>query len=429
MTRRRQGIVLIMAVAALLLIGCAGNPEESAAQGAGPSEGSATAQGSGGGSGEADPGSGANMVEVDVQGGPDGPEYRNPELPGEFLDQDPPRTAGQFSTDFSRATVSFSEIISGGPPKDGIPSIDNPRFVDTDAAKDWLSADESVLVVSRNDETHIYPVQILMFHEIVNDVVGGVPVTVTYCPLCNTGAAFLRNFDGRTMDFGVSGMLRYSNLIMYDRQTETWWQQATGKGIAGRYAGGRLEILPILMLPWDEASSEYADAQVLSRETGFARSYGRNPYSGYDRSSRPFLYRGPEIDGQYDPMTRVVTLNLNGDSAAHPYPVLQEERVVNDRVGGTPVVVIWQAGTASPLDSSSVSGGRDVGTANAFVARADGRELSFELQDDDVVDTQTGSVWNANGRAVSGELEGSSLEPVPQIQHFWFSWTAFRPGE
>jgi hypothetical protein len=183
------------------------------------------------------------------------------------------------------------------------------------------------------------------------------------------------------------------------------------------------------MLPWDEASSEYADAQVLSRETGFARSYGRNPYSGYDRSSRPFLYRGPEIDGQYDPMTRVVTLNLNGDSAAHPYPVLQEERVVNDRVGGTPVVVIWQAGTASPLDSSSVSGGRDVGTANAFVARADGRELSFELQDDDVVDTQTGSVWNANGRAVSGELEGSSLEPVPQIQHFWFSWTAFRPGE
>ncbi len=409
----RYGMTLTIALGVMALVGCAGNPEQSEAQGAGGSSDQ----------------SGNNMVEVDFQGGPEGPEYQDPALPDEFLNQDPPRNAGQFSTDFSRATVSFADVISGGPPKDGIPAIDDPSFVSIDQADEWLSSDESVLVVTRNGDTHIYPVQILMFHEIVNSVIGEVPVTVTFCPLCNTGAAFLRNFDGHTMDFGVSGMLRFSNLIMYDRQTETWWQQATGKGIAGRYAGGQLEILPILMLPWDEASSEYSNAQVLSRQTGHARSYGRNPYAGYDRSSRPFLYRGPEIDGEYDPMTRVLTLNINGDSSGHPYPVLEEQLVVNDTVGGTAVVVMWQDGTASPLDSSSVSQGRDVGTVNAFVAQADGRELSFELQGEDVVDTQTGSVWNANGRAVDGELEGTTLEPVPQIQHFWFSWTAFRPGE
>ena len=419
------------AIALTVLLSCAGNPDGNGnAAGDQDRDTVARAEGvtSAEGQGQADDGAGG-MVEANFEGGPAGPEYRNPQLPEEFLNQNPPSSAGQFETDFSRATISYADVISGGPPKDGIPSVDNPRFVSVEEADEWIGQDESVLVVTQGGETHIHPIQILMWHEIVNDVVGGVPVAVTYCPLCNTGVAFLRNFDGRTLDFGVSGKLRFSNMIMYDRQTETWWQQASGKGVAGRYAGGKLRILPLLMLPWDEASAEYPDAQVVSRDTGYARSYGRNPYAGYDRAARPFLYRGPEINGQFDPMTRVVTLELGGASGAFPYPVLRNEHVVNDTVGGERVVVIWQPGTASPLDTGSVSGGRDIGTANAFSATLDGRSLTFEWRDEQIVDAETGSVWNVNGRAVSGELEGSRLEPLPQVQHFWFSWTAFEPGD
>lgn len=372
----------------------------------------------------------AGMVEADFSGGPEGPDYRDPRLPEAFANQEPPRrAAGQFTTDFSRATISFADVISGGPPKDGIPAIDNPRFVSVEEADSWIADRESVLVVSQGGETHIHPIQILMWHEIVNDVVGGVPVSVTYCPLCNTGAAFLRNFDGQTLDFGVSGMLRFSNMIMYDRQTETWWQQASGEGVAGKYAGGRLEILPLLMVPWEDARSAYPNADVVSRDTGYARSYGRNPYAGYDRASQPFLYRGPAINGEYDPMTRVVTVNLKGESEGFPYPVLRNRRVVEETLGGDEIVVMWAPGTASPLDASSVSGGRDIGTANAFRARLDGEPLSFEVEGEEIVDTRTGSVWNGSGRAVSGELEGRQLEPLPQVQHFWFSWTAFEPGD
>jgi hypothetical protein len=399
-----------------VLVACAGNPQETeSSQGSG-SQGS----GSSGQSG---------MVEVEFQGGPEGPDYQDPELPSSFQNQNQPPNAGQFDTDFSRATISYADVISGGPPKDGIPALDDPDFVSVDEADEWIGDEESVLVVTQGGETHIHPIQILMWHEIANDVIGGVPVTVTYCPLCNTGVAFLRNFDGRTLNFGVSGLLRFSNMIMYDRQTETWWQQATGKGIAGKYAGGQLEILPMLMLPWDQASSEYPNADVVSRDTGYARSYGRNPYAGYDRSSRPFLYRGPEINGQYDPMTRVVTVNLNGESEGFPYPVLENQGVVNETLGGEEIVVIWEGGTASPLDAGSVGSGRDVGTANAFLATVDGRKLTFESQDGTIVDTQTGSQWSASGRSVGGELDGTQLEALPQVQHFWFSWTAFDPGD
>jgi hypothetical protein len=356
-------------------------------------------------------------------------DYESPDLPEEFQDQSPPGRAGaEFSTNFSRATVSYGEVMSGGPPKDGIPSIDEPRFVGVEAADEWLADEESVLVVTAGKEdareTHVYPIQILMWHEIVNDRVGGRPITVTYCPLCNTGIAFDRRFDGRTLDFGTTGRLRYSNLIMYDRQTETWWQQATGKGIAGRYAGGELEILPMLMLPWSDVKAEYPDADVLSRDTGYNRSYGRNPYTGYDTASRPFLYRGP-TDDQFDPMTRVLTVFHDDAAEAFPYPTLRDERVLTSTIGGDPVVVFWQPGTASPLDTGSTADGRDVGTANACFARADGRELSFETEGEDIVDEQTGSTWDVTGTATDGPLAGTKLDPVPTSQHFWFSWTAF----
>ena len=129
--------------------------------------------------------------------------------------------------------MPYREILSGGLPKDGIPAIDEPQFVSVDEADAWLQPQEPVILVEVEGDACAYPIQILMWHEIVNDTIGRVPVVVTYCPLCNTGIAFERTFDGQVLDFGTTGRLRYSNLVMYDRQTQTWWQQASGEASRG----------------------------------------------------------------------------------------------------------------------------------------------------------------------------------------------------
>jgi hypothetical protein len=155
-------------------------------------------------------------------------------------------------TDFGKRTVPLSEIESGGPPKDGIPAIDRPRFVAPAEAGRWLDPREPVIVFERGGEARAYPLQILMFHEIVNDVIGGVPVAVTFCPLCYASLVFDRRVDGVVLDFGTTGKLRKSDLVMYDRQTESWWQQFTGQGIVGRYAGTVLTQLPATIVAFDE---------------------------------------------------------------------------------------------------------------------------------------------------------------------------------
>lgn len=347
-------------------------------------------------------------------------------LPSAFLDQQPPAGSGAFDTDFSRATISYVDVISGGPPKDGIPAIDAPRFVAQRAARDWIEGDESVFLLQHRGEAKIYPIQILMWHEIVNDEIGGIGVTVTYCPLCNTGVTFRRRYDGRELDFGVSGRLRFSNMIMYDRQTESWWQQATGRAVAGEYAGGRLARFPMLMLSFDEARRVAPQARVLSRETGHRRAYGRNPYAGYDTAAEPFLYRGPTVNGEFDPMTRVLMVEAGGVQDAFSYPDLEREGVVQRRIGGEPIVVLYAPEAASPLDDSTVAGGRTVGSANAFSAVVAGRTLTFEqVRPGRYRDEESGTLWDASGRALSGELLGRRLEPADTVQHFWFSYNAF----
>ncbi|NTU65884.1 MAG: DUF3179 domain-containing protein, partial [Chloroflexi bacterium] len=264
----------------------------------------------------------------------------------------PPAGAEQeFKTDFTRHSIPYSEILSGGPPKDGIPAIDDPRFVGMAAADEWLKPIEPVILLDVNGEARAYPIQILMWHEIVSDTIGGVPVAVTFCPLCNTAIVFDRRIDERVLDFGTTGRLRYSNLIMYDRQTESWWQQAGGDAIAGELTGQQLKFVPASIIAWADFKANFPDGQVLSRETGFDRSYGRNPYLGYDDvNNPPFLYRGPPTPDRLPPVARVLTIDLNGEAVAYPYAVLQEQRVINDSVGGEDVVVLWDEGTASALD-------------------------------------------------------------------------------
>jgi len=347
------------------------------------------------------------------------------------LSPDEPPPAGaqfEFKTDFSKHNVPYSEILSGGPPKDGIPALTAPKFVSVKEAVAWLKPLEPVILVQVKDEARAYPIQILIWHEIVNDTVSGEPLIVTFCPLCNTAIAFKRTVNGRVLDFGTTGRLRYSNLIMYDRQTETWWQQATGEAIAGDLTGTQLEFYPAAIISWSEFKTTYPQAKVLSRDTGYVRDYGRNPYVGYDDVNKPpFLYEGPVAPNQLPPMARVLTVDLNGEAVAYPYETLEKVGVANDVVGGQPIVIFWQAGTVSPLNSASTASGRDVGTATAFSRKVNGQLLTFMSQDGVIKDKETESTWNVLGTGTDGPLAGAKLTPVIAINHFWFSWAAFKP--
>jgi hypothetical protein len=340
----------------------------------------------------------------------------------------PAEAEREFTTDFSKHTVPYSEILSGGPPRDGIPALDHPQFIAVDEVDGWLQPHEPVILVEVDGEAHAYPLQILIWHEIVNDTVGGKPLVVTFCPLCNTAIAFERMFGGRMLDFGTTGRLRFSNLIMYDRQTETWWQQADGQAIAGELAGSQLQLYQAAIVSWQDFKSAYPEGLILSRQTGFSRDYGRNPYAGYDNvNNTPFLYRGTPTPDTLPAIARVLTVAENGEAVAYPYDMLRQVGVVNDMVSDTPIVVFWSAGTASALDSASIAEGRDVGTANAYSRVLDGRELSFRFENGRILDQETGSAWNVLGQAVDGDLMGKKLNPIVTINHFWFSWAAFRP--
>ena len=346
-------------------------------------------------------------------------------LPDEPL---PIGAKNEFSTDFSRHTVPYSEILSGGPPKDGIPAINAPVYVNVGSADDWLEDKEPVILVRIGDSARAYPLQILTWHEIVNDTLNGIPVLVTFCPLCNTAIAFDRRLDDKVLDFGTTGRLRYSNLIMYDRQTETWWQQATGEGIVGEFTGSQLSFLPANVVSWADYRENYPDGDVLSRNTGYVRSYGENPYPGYDNvENSPFLYDGPATPGTLAAMARVLTVVVNEAAVAYPYDVLNKVRVVNDVVGGVYAVVLWQPGTASALDRVDIAAGEDVGAIAAFSRTIGGQALEFQLEGENIVDTDTGSTWDVLGRAIAGPMMGQQLEPIVGINHFWFSWAAFKP--
>ena len=176
-------------------------------------------------------------------------------------------------------------------------------FESLDAAAAWLSAQDPVIVFAANGDARAYPLAILIWHEIVNDSVGGQPVAVTFCPLCNASIVFDRTFAGDVLDFGTTGKLRNSDLIMYDRQTETWWQQFTGQGIVGKHAGEQLDFLASQVISFADFAAEFPDGQVLARPP-VNRSYGANPYTGYDSSTEPFLFRG-ELDTRLPATERI----------------------------------------------------------------------------------------------------------------------------
>jgi len=263
--------------------------------------------------------------------------------------------------------------------------------------------------------------------KIVNDRVADTPVTVTFCPLCDTAIAFDRRVDGRVLDFGTTGNLRKSDLVMWDRQTESWWQQATGTAIVGSLTGAVLSVFPASIVSFDTFRQAYPDGKVLSRDTGFTRNYGENPYIGYDDvNQRPFLFSGP-IDGRLPPKEKVVTVLLGGDQVAYPYSLLRRKGAVMDSVGGVEVAVFYQPGSASALGGASIPDSPDGGATGVFKAALGERSLTFRSEAKAFVDDQTGSRWDLLGRALSGPLAGSRLSPVVHGDHFWFAWAAFQP--
>lgn len=329
-------------------------------------------------------------------------------------------------TEFSKSVVEFDEIQSGGPPRDGIPALDDPRFIPAGRA-DWLHPDEPVIVVTVDDQSRAYPLQIMIWHEIVNDTIAGKPLAVTFCPLCNATLVFEREFDGRVLDFGTTGRLRKSDLLMYDRQTETWWQQFTGKGLIGEYAGRHLEEYPASIVAFEAFSSQHPDGPVLSRRTGHNRPYGDNPYRGYDRVDQsPFMFDG-ETDSRLPPMERVLAIRVDDRFRAYPFGEFSKPAVVNEEFAGRPVVVFAAGEALSALDKRQISASRRVPSLNAFDREVDGKRLDFEMRDGEIFDTATGSRWNALGRATAGPLEGTRLGPLPGGVHFAFAWLAFRP--
>lgn len=282
---------------------------------------------------------------------------------------EPSRWAAEgWKTDFSKHSIPFDEILSGGPPKDGIPAIDEPTFVPARSVK-ALGDEEPVIRLAVGETVRAYPLRIMMWHEIVNDVIAGKPLTITYCPLCNSAIVFERTVDGRVLDFGTTGKLRNSDLVMYDRQTESWWQQFTGEGIVGSYTGTELKMVPARLEAFGRLRDAHPDADVLVANDPSLRDYGRNPYTGYDSAPFPMLYRG-DMPANINPMARVIVVKAGKKPMAVALSALRKRGKIE--LGG--VELSWSKGQNSALDRAAIGEGRDVGNVVATRRGRNGAE-------------------------------------------------------
>ena len=331
-----------------------------------------------------------------------------------------------WNTDWSKHSIEYHDLLSGGPPRDGIPPIDQPKFIENQLAAQWLKPNDPVIALEINGDARAYPLQILTWHEIINDVVGEIAVTITFCLLCNSAIVFKRNHQGIPYDFGTSGLLRHSDLVMYDRQTESLWQQFTGEAIVGVMTGEQLMMIPSGLIGFEQFQAAYPAGKILSKETGYSREYGRNPYPGYDDiRNNPFLFRDP-LDERLPAMARVVTVSDGKYHNAYPVELLEKLGVIHHQLGNQAVVIFHQDGVSSALDTTRIANGDDVGATGVFVPLVGKQELTF-IKERGFVDEQTGSHWNIVGQAILGPLKGKQLERLVHADQFWFSWGAFRP--
>ena len=305
--------------------------------------------------------------------------------------------------------IPLGKIKGGGPPKDGIPSIDNPIFTNIQNSN-FMSDSDTVIGLEINGETRAYPIFILVWHEIVNDIVGDTPVSVTYCPLCYTNQVFERIIDGQEVEFGTSGKLYNSNLLMYDRFTESYWSQALGMAVTGELSGYQLDLVPFDVITWGDWKILHPDTLVLTTNTGYIRSYATDPYGSYYTEPR-IMFPVEHSDDRMNPKEIILGFNQDGIYKAYKQNDIESNVLINDSIGETPILLV------SLFSENS----------RAFERIIDGEILDFTYADGKIFDTLTNSEWNYDGLAISGEHEGKQLERIPIEPGFWFAWVAFHP--
>ncbi len=337
------------------------------------------------------------------------------------------KTYPNWKTNFDKKIIDLRELIPGGPPKDGIPAIFKPKYEAQTEASEWLDDKEPVIAVEINNEERAYPLSILIWHEIVNDKLADVPIAVTFCPLCYSALVYDRRILGMQPYFGVSGLLRNSDLVMYDNLSESFWQQFTGEAIVGEMVGNKLKQIPSQIISFKQFKDAYSDGTVLSKETGYQKEYGKNPYVGYDDiDQKPFLFKGDE-DERLPPNEKVIAVKDGNVYKAYPYSITFEKKVINDKIGNMPVVVFHGDGAVSALDNKIISESKEAGSTGVFNPQINSRILTFTYEDGYFLDIQTESKWSVTGKALSGELEGKQLERIPHGDYFAFAWFAFMP--
>jgi hypothetical protein len=320
------------------------------------------------------------------------------------------------TTEEEKSIVPLDQIVSGGPPPDGIPSIDNPKFISVQEASKFLKDSELILGLNINGDIRAYPLQILVWHEIVNDNVGAVPVAISYCPLCFTNQVFNRTIDERVVvEFGTSGKLYNSNLVMYDRTSKSLWSQALAEGIVGKYAGTKLQRVPFDVAYWKEWKQLYPDSKVLSRDTGSNRPYG-DYYTNSD-----VLFPVSNKDSRLDLKEIVVGFENKGQFKAYKQQDIENKKVINDQVNGKPIALFSSYPFMIRAYDPLVEGGG--GGEQTIVLL----QFEYNTKDKSFIDKQTGSLWNFEGKAISGQMKGKQLTRLPFDEGFWFEWIAFHP--
>ncbi|AJM92225.1 DUF3179 domain-containing protein [Nitrosopumilus piranensis] len=312
-------------------------------------------------------------------------------------------------TDGVKHLIPLEKIKGGGPPKDGIPSIDNPVFA-TVSDSQFMSDSDTVIGLEINGEAKAYPIFILVWHEIVNDRVDSTPVAVTYCPLCYTNQVFKRIIDGQEVEFGTSGKLYNSNLLMYDRLTESYWSQALGKAVKGELTGYQLDLVPFDVITWGDWKKLHPDTLVLTTDTGYIRSYATDPYGNYYTEPR-IMFPVENNDDRMHPKEIIIGFNQDGIYKAYKQSDIESKTIINDSIGDVPLVLM-------SLYSEN---------SRAFERTINGQVLEFEYSNGKIIDIQTNSEWNYDGFAISGQYEGKQLQRMPIEPGFWFEWVAFHP--
>lgn len=336
-----------------------------------------------------------------------------------------------WKTDTTKHSVPLNEFTALMKP-DGIPPIDSPKFWGKEKAMENYFEHEPVIAIEINGKAKAYPLSVLMYHEIVNDEINGIPFSATYCPLCNAALVFDHRlkFDGKEylLDFGVSGMLRNSDLVMWDRQTQSWWQQFMGEALVGELTGARLEVIPSMLISLAEFFESYPNGLVLSTETGMEREYGTNPYTSYDNTEnkQPRLFNG-KVDDRLPAMERIIDIEVKGKHKIYPLSDISKSQVVNDKFLGVPVVFFHTEKTVSVLDKNNIRESKQIGSVTVFDPQVEERILTFKKTEKGFVDNETGSVWSITSKCISGKLKGKELRPVPHGNHFAFAWFAFFP--